>query len=86
MPFKSEAQKRFMWAKHPEIARRWTKEGKGHVAGKKMPMGGGTTANNKPVGSAGQPEKMAAIGRRLKNMGKKGKADMAKKKMNGGGY
>lgn len=87
MPFKSEAQRRLMWAKHPEIARRWTKEGKGHVAGKKPPMMGGTMANNKPVGSAGQPEKMAAIGRRLKNMGK-GKNDMAdkKKKMNGGGY
>lgn len=23
MPFKSEKQRRFMWAKHPEIARRW---------------------------------------------------------------
>ena len=26
MPFKSEAQRRFMYAKHPEIAKRWTKE------------------------------------------------------------
>jgi hypothetical protein len=24
MPFQSEAQRRFMWAKHPGIARRWT--------------------------------------------------------------
>ena len=24
MPFKSEKQRKFMWAKHPEIARRWT--------------------------------------------------------------
>lgn len=23
MPFKSKAQERFMWAKHPEIARRY---------------------------------------------------------------
>jgi len=23
MPFESEAQRRFMWAKHPDIARRW---------------------------------------------------------------
>jgi len=23
MPFKSEKQRRFMWAKHPEIAERW---------------------------------------------------------------
>jgi len=26
MPFQSEKQRRYMWAKHPEIARRWTKE------------------------------------------------------------
>lgn len=26
MPFKSEAQRRFMWAKHPDIARRWAHE------------------------------------------------------------
>ena len=26
MPFESEAQRRFMWAKHPKIARRWSKE------------------------------------------------------------
>lgn len=26
MPFRSEAQRRYMWAKHPEIAERWTKE------------------------------------------------------------
>lgn len=24
MPFKSEQQRRFMWANHPEIAKRWT--------------------------------------------------------------
>lgn len=23
MPFKSEAQRRFMWAKHPEMAKEW---------------------------------------------------------------
>jgi hypothetical protein len=23
MPFQSEAQRRYMWAKHPEIAKRW---------------------------------------------------------------
>jgi hypothetical protein len=28
MPFKSEAQRRFLWAKHPDIAERWTKETK----------------------------------------------------------
>jgi len=26
MPFKSESQRRFLWANHPEIARRWTNE------------------------------------------------------------
>ncbi len=26
MPFKSEKQRRFMYAKHPKIAARWTKE------------------------------------------------------------
>jgi len=26
MPFKSKAQMRFMFAKHPEIAKRWAKE------------------------------------------------------------
>lgn len=26
MPFRSEKQRRFMWARHPEIARRWTDE------------------------------------------------------------
>jgi hypothetical protein len=26
MPFKSEKQRRYLWAKHPKIARRWTKK------------------------------------------------------------
>lgn len=26
MPFQSEAQRRLMWAKHPEIAKRWADE------------------------------------------------------------
>lgn len=26
MPFKSEKQRRFMWAKHPEIAKEWTEK------------------------------------------------------------
>lgn len=25
-PFRSEAQRRFMYARHPEIAKRWTKK------------------------------------------------------------
>ena len=26
-PFKSEAQRRYLWAKHPKIAQRWVDEG-----------------------------------------------------------
>jgi hypothetical protein len=26
MPFKSEKQRKYLWVKHPEIAKRWTKE------------------------------------------------------------
>ena len=26
MPFKSAKQRKYMWAKHPEIAKRWTEE------------------------------------------------------------
>ena len=33
MPFRSEKQRRFMYAQHPDIAERWTKEAK--AAGKK---------------------------------------------------
>ena len=28
MPFQSESQRRFMWAKHPTIAKKWSHEGK----------------------------------------------------------
>lgn len=26
MPFRSEAQRRYLWAKHPEIAKKWAHE------------------------------------------------------------
>ena len=26
MPFRSEHQRKLLWAKHPEIAKRWTEE------------------------------------------------------------
>ena len=26
MPFRSEAQRRFLWARHPGVARRWTRK------------------------------------------------------------
>lgn len=28
MPFQSEAQRRYLWANHPEIARRWAEKEK----------------------------------------------------------
>jgi len=31
MPFKSKKQRKFMWAKHPRIARRWTKKYGGKI-------------------------------------------------------
>ena len=31
MPFKSERQRKYLFAKHPEIAKRWVAEGKGYV-------------------------------------------------------
>lgn len=31
MPFRSEKQRKFMFLKHPEIAKRWAKEGKANV-------------------------------------------------------
>ena len=34
MPFQSEAQRRFMWANHPEIAKAWA-HGRSSVTGKR---------------------------------------------------
>lgn len=34
MPFQSEAQRRFLWAKHPNIAHAWA-HGRSSVTGKK---------------------------------------------------
>jgi hypothetical protein len=31
MPYSSEKQRRFMYAKHPNIAKKWAKEGKNYV-------------------------------------------------------
>ncbi len=47
MPFKSEAQRKLMYAKHPTIAKRWTEEGgtaghlPEHVRDTKGKYGGG---------------------------------------------
>jgi hypothetical protein len=36
VPFKSEKQRKFMWAKHPGIAQRWSDETSKRIKGKKM--------------------------------------------------
>ena len=35
MPYKSEKQRKFMHAKHPEIAAKWDKKYGGKISGKK---------------------------------------------------
>lgn len=38
MPFQSEAQRRYMWLKHPDIAQRWSDEmKKSHQTQKGLP-------------------------------------------------
>ena len=42
MPFESEKQRRFLWAKHPEIAKKWSKgehttKGRGKKSPKESP-------------------------------------------------
>lgn len=34
MPYKSEKQRRFMYSQHPEIAKKWDKEGENHIESK----------------------------------------------------
>ena len=36
MPFKSEKQRRYLWKKHPKIAREWTKAYGSKPVGKKQ--------------------------------------------------
>ena len=40
MPFRSEAQRKFMWAKHPKIAQRWADEEKAGKSRKKKVLKG----------------------------------------------
>jgi hypothetical protein len=35
MPFKSEKQRKYLWAKHPEIAKKWTKKYGSKIKNKK---------------------------------------------------
>lgn len=38
MPFRSVKQRKFMWAKHPEIAERWTKKYGSKIKKKSKPL------------------------------------------------
>lgn len=35
MPFKSKKQRKWMWANKPDIAEKWTREGKGKIKSSK---------------------------------------------------
>ena len=41
MPFVSAKQRRYMWAKHPEIAKRWTKKYGSEIVKTAKAMNGG---------------------------------------------
>jgi hypothetical protein len=47
MPFKSEKQRRFLWAEHPEIAKRWAKEYPESNKGLPMRVNKDTTSDSK---------------------------------------
>lgn len=40
IPYESDKQRKFMYAKHPEIAKRYEKEGKANVKKKSQRKGG----------------------------------------------
>lgn len=42
MPFSSEAQRRFMWANHPDIADKWAHGEHSRKSNHRMPKKGGT--------------------------------------------
>lgn len=46
MPFKSEAQRRLLWAKHPDIAQRWADEYPGQ---KNLPKHVGKKKKSSPL-------------------------------------
>ena len=47
MTFKSKSQEKFMWAKHPEIAKRWTKEHGSYKRGGRVKKSKGGKVNAK---------------------------------------
>jgi len=68
MPFKSESQRRYLWANHPEIAKRWTKEYGGKVpkgrgrgkysraAGRRLGLDGGKGPRGEKVGGPSEDD------------------------------
>ena len=48
MPFQSEAQRRMMWAEHPDIAEAWA-HGKSSKTGRKDTSGGGSSGKYKSL-------------------------------------
>ena len=76
MPFQSEKQRRFLYAKHPEIAKRWAKEEnmeKKPMMKGKMPMKGSGVVSMAAVNRAAMKAKMkrrkASGGRDLQRIG-----------------
>ena len=47
MPFKSKAQEKFMWAKEPAIAKKWTKEHGSYKRGGRVKKSKGGKVNAK---------------------------------------
>lgn len=76
MPFKSESQRRYLWAKHPEIAKRWTKKYGSTVAPplKAVHARLGTNKSTKTKHSAAHPGFAAVQSRIAKQQGVSGKA------------
>lgn len=37
MPYASQKQRKFMYSQHPEIAKKWAKEGKNYIKKKRKP-------------------------------------------------
>jgi len=73
MPFQSEKQKKFMWAQHPKIARRWTNEGKGYVAGNVPPWMQKDQGNGNQQKDEKKDARRKAIADRLNRHAKKNK-------------
>lgn len=55
MPYKSDAQRKFMHARHPQIAARWDKEHPGNARSTRLPehVKSAGQQNRKPKGGGG---------------------------------